>query len=850
MIAETAEQALLKQIDHWVQAANEGRMNDGEALAAISRLVASDRMPQPTNSTVARTTPEVGDTDRAWVLKNIIETIPYLVFWKDRNSNYLGCNEGFARAAGLNTPDEIVGKNDFELPWKRAETEWFRAWDRRVIESGIPELNIEEPQLQANGRQRFISTSKVPLRDSSGKIVGVLGIFNDITDRKMLEEDLRLAKEAAEVSALAKTDFLAAMSHELRTPLTLILSPVEWLLRQKRSDLSTSVVDSLMCVQRNAHRLMILTDDILEFSKYEAGHLKLKTQALDVSNHVKQLMLDFEPTAEARGISLKLEWIDELGSVMLDIAKFDKIFINLISNALKFTPSLGEVSVSLRLRDDTIALAVADNGIGIDISDHDRIFRRFEQIEGGLTRSYGGTGLGLSLVKVFAELMGGSVSVESALGKGATFTVRIPRTLADERINDAARDVVSYQRGAFTLEPVGHDTLAQAPSRDSPHVVLAEDNGDLRRYLTDLLSAEFRVTALADGQSAYDVIRKEQPDVVVSDVMMPLMDGFELIAKLKSDPGLATIPVLLLTARAGAEMSADSMDRGADDYLTKPFSPLDLLARVRAAYRMRQLYTSLVEAERRASESEQREALQKMRAELAHVNRVSMMGEQAVSLIHEITQPIATARNNARAALNFLDRQPPGLAEVREALACVVGDADRAGDIIDRIRDHIRKAPPRKASFDLNEAIDEVIVLGRSAITMNGVLVQTLLAKGLAPVQGDRVQLQQVILNLVLNAVEAMSSVEAGMRELLISTEQTQTGDILVAVRDSGPGINPEHLERVFEAFYTTKTSGVGMGLSICRSIIDAHGGRLWASANKPQGAVFQFTLSGATSRS
>jgi PAS domain S-box-containing protein len=238
--------------------------------------------------------------------------------------------------------------------------------------------------------------------------------------------------------------------------------------------------------------------------------------------------------------------------------------------------------------------------------------------------------------------------------------------------------------------------------------------------------------------------------------------------------------------------------------------------------------------------------LEQMQSDFAHMNRVSMMGELAASLSHEITQPIASARNNARAAVNFLDRQPPELGEVREALACVVGDADRAREIIDRIRDHIRKAPPRKARFDLNEAIDEVIVLGRSAITKNEVLVQTRLAEGLSPVQGDRVQLQQVILNLVLNAVEAMGAIEAGARELLISTEQTPENGVLVTVSDSGPGIDPEHVERVFEAFYTTKSSGTGMGLSICRSIIDAHGGRLWADANEPRGAVFQFTLPNA----
>jgi PAS domain S-box-containing protein len=240
--------------------------------------------------------------------------------------------------------------------------------------------------------------------------------------------------------------------------------------------------------------------------------------------------------------------------------------------------------------------------------------------------------------------------------------------------------------------------------------------------------------------------------------------------------------------------------------------------------------------------------LEQMQSEIAHMSRVSMMGELAASLSHEITQPIASARNNAQAALNFLDRQPPELGEVREGLACVVDDADRAGEIIDRIRDHIRKAPPQKSRFDLNHAIDEVIVLGRSATTKNGVSVQTRLTEGLFPVQGDRVQLQQVILNLVLNAVEAMSAVEAGPREVLIVSEPTDAHGVLVAVRDTGPGIDPEQVERVFEAFYTTKSSGVGMGLSICRSIIDAHGGRLWAEANEPRGAVFQFTLPGVES--
>jgi C4-dicarboxylate-specific signal transduction histidine kinase len=250
-----------------------------------------------------------------------------------------------------------------------------------------------------------------------------------------------------------------------------------------------------------------------------------------------------------------------------------------------------------------------------------------------------------------------------------------------------------------------------------------------------------------------------------------------------------------------------------------------------------------VTARKRAQE--ERERLHQLETELAHVNRLSMMGELAASLAHEIKQPIAAARNNACAAMNFLDKQPPELGEVREALDCIVGDADRAGNIIGRVRDQVKKAPPRVGRFDLNEAIKEVMMLARGAITKNAVSDQIRLAESALFVTGDRVQLQQVLLNLALNAIEALGSVQEGPRELSITSEQTDENGVLVAVRDSGPGIDTKHLERVFEAFYTTKSSGLGMGLPICRSIIDAHGGQLWAEANEPRGAVFQFTLPG-----
>jgi signal transduction histidine kinase len=245
-----------------------------------------------------------------------------------------------------------------------------------------------------------------------------------------------------------------------------------------------------------------------------------------------------------------------------------------------------------------------------------------------------------------------------------------------------------------------------------------------------------------------------------------------------------------------------------------------------------------------ALESTRRERqYREMQGELAHANRVATIGQLCASIVHEIKQPIATARNNAAAALRFLDKSPSDVAEATEALTGIVNDADRAGDVVDRIGSFIRKAPPRKEIVDFNAAILEVTALTHSESVKTGVTVSTQLAGELPRIQCDRVQLQQVMLNLIVNAIQSMSGVEDGSRELHISTMSVEPHGVYVAVRDTGHGLRPESLPRLFEPFYTTKPDGMGMGLSICRSIIEAHGGRLWATRCEPRGALFQFTI-------
>jgi PAS domain S-box-containing protein len=245
------------------------------------------------------------------------------------------------------------------------------------------------------------------------------------------------------------------------------------------------------------------------------------------------------------------------------------------------------------------------------------------------------------------------------------------------------------------------------------------------------------------------------------------------------------------------------------------------------------------EAEARESERRYRE----MQMELAHANRVATMGQLTASIAHEVNQPIAAAVTNAQAALRWLGARPPDLEEVRQALTRIVRDVNRAGDVICRIRDLVKKAPPRTNSVDMNEAVREVIELIRGEAVKNGVSLHMELRKGLPLIKGDRVQLQQVVLNLTINAVQAVGAVADGAREVLITTAEAEPSGVLVAVKDSGPGLAPASLERLFHAFYTTKPGGLGMGLSICRSILEAHEGRLWVTANLPRGAVFQFAL-------
>ncbi|MGK5683244.1 SpoIIE family protein phosphatase [Actinoplanes sp. URMC 104] len=412
-----------------------------------------------------------------------------------------------------------------------------------------------------------------------------------IASARSYEAQQRRAEELAELDR-AKTAFFSNISHEFRTPLTLIMGPVEDL--RTRPDVGRDEIRAeLDVIHRNALRLGKLVNALLDFSRIEAGRMQARYEPVDLSNATTELASVFRSAFERAGLALEVDCPPLAEPVYLDRGMWEKVVLNLLSNALKFTFG-GGVRVSVRADRDAAVVTVADTGIGVPAEEMPRLFERFHRIENARSRSNEGSGIGLALVKELVELHGGTISAESAVGRGTTFTVRLPfgtRHLPADAVTapSSTAAVTSgadpYVQEALRWLPGTPEAAPEtAPAALAPATVLvADDNADMRDYLTRLLrSAGHRVQAVPDGQAALEAARRRNPDLIVSDVMMPRLDGLQLVAALRADPRTAGTPVLLLSARAGQEASIEGLESGADDYLVKPFSSAELLARVRA----------------------------------------------------------------------------------------------------------------------------------------------------------------------------------------------------------------------------------------------------------------------------
>lgn len=415
-----------------------------------------------------------------------------------------------------------------------------------------------------------------------------------------------------------KTDFFANISHEFRTPIALTIGPLEQLLNGRCGELPAEVRERLTVMRRNQERLLGLVNQILDLAKLEAGGMELQASAVeDVNALVRERAETFRSVAEEQGVELRfaLDSAAADADVYLDREKVEKVLFNLLSNAVKFTRE-GWIEVSTSVQGGVLQVAVTDTGVGIKEDQLPHIFDRFRQADGSESREYAGSGIGLALVKEVAELHGGDVDVLSQYGKGSTFRVTIP--LGRNHLAPSA--IVDTPVGEESVEPVPNEMAPEvvmegatdrvgaaklneeareAFDPDRPTVVYAEDNPDMRQHVRDLLGDEFNVFLAVDGRDGMDAVREYRPDLVITDQMMPNMSGRDFLQELRNDEELRSIPVIFLTARAGSEARIDSLDAGADDYLTKPFHEGELLARVRNLIRAREQERELAELNRR-----------------------------------------------------------------------------------------------------------------------------------------------------------------------------------------------------------------------------------------------------------
>jgi two-component system sensor histidine kinase/response regulator len=519
------------------------------------------------------------------LLQTVIDTTPIRVFWKDLKLQYLGCNPLFARDAGKQDPAELIGKNDSQMAWAE-HADLYQNDDQKVIESGLPRLGYEEPQTTPEGALIWLRTSKVPLRNRNGEIIGVLGIYDDITARKHLElqlqerrdnleaevsertRELAIAKEAAEAANQAKSMFLANMSHELRTPMNGIMGMTAMALRRAEDP---RLRDQLIKVEHASRHLLGVINDILDLSKIEAGRMVLEQTGFQLANVMEDLTNLLAPRARDKNLRFMIDLPAPLASFPLygDPLRLGQILLNLAGNALKFTPQ-GSVSVRVHLLEDRISeivlrFEIADTGIGISAEEQSRLFASFAQADNSMTRKYGGSGLGLTISKRLVLLMGGEIGIESIPEQGSTFWFTAT-FLKDTAI--ASLDTAVKSEPAEVLIKRHHA---------GAHVLLAEDEPINREIALELLGELGLVVDVAeDGLQAVDFAGKQHYSLILMDVQMPNLNGLDATRVIRAESLNGNTPILAMTANAFEEDRKACLAAGMSDHLGKPVN-VDLL---------------------------------------------------------------------------------------------------------------------------------------------------------------------------------------------------------------------------------------------------------------------------------
>ena len=710
----------------------------------------------------------------------------------------------------------------------------------------------------------------------SGSVANARGRYREFELRWELDKSRRVVEESnkklVELDQV-KSRFFANISHELRTPLTLLLAPLEALLH--RYNLDSETKDLLATMHSNGMRLLKLINDLLDLVRLESGRMEIKREPLEVADFVKGIASAARQVADDKRLRLETFIDPALASVLADRDKLEKILLNLVFNALKFTPSGGKVALRAEKQGQEFVLSVADTGMGISEKNLPHVFDRFWQADDSSKRKYQGVGIGLALVKELAEIQAGKVTLESQEGKGTTVTVRLPYQKAEPAQKTEAEELAETERHARSDAPyLAAETAAGTVTSEEwlanlyrraelfpamtplqgtlppvetsrngnlPTLLVADDEPDMLRFLRSQLSSHYQVFEAVDGQQAIEKASQFLPDIILLDMMMPEKDGLQACSEIRQRTPTQSIPIILLTARADEQTKLAALSAGASDFLAKPFSITELHVRIKNLVESHQ-YQRKVSKQNQVLESTI-EQLKDTETLLVQTEKLASLGRMSAGIIHEINNPL----NFAITGLYTLRNKGKHLApeqqqEYQEILTDVEDGIKRVKNIVSDLRMFTHPDTESREQVEVSEVVAMAL-----RFLSNEWKDKVHLHRQLAEHQtiwANKNKLIQVLVNLLQNSIYALQhkSFENEQPSIWL-TGQLQNGKSILTVRDNGAGIGAEHLDKIFDPFFTTKDvgEGMGLGLSICYRIVQEYEGRI--SVRSERDKFCEFTL-------